>query len=92
MAKIALVVRTMVTGKIFQIEFSAVASLQVVLIWDSESNLVKAVTETSGDFVYENLFVTVRQQKPGDCLPIEVAWKDASQCYSPLLARVQIVQ
>lgn len=63
MAKLAVVVRTMVTGKIFKIEFSAVAALQVVLVWDEEEKLVKAVTHNSGDFVYENLLVKVREKK-----------------------------
>lgn len=65
MAKIAMVVRTMLTGKIFKIEFSAVSSLQVVLVWDEESKLVKAVTHGSGDFVYENLLVMVREKRAG---------------------------
>jgi len=73
MAKLAMVVRTMRSGKIFKIEFSAVASLQVVLIWDEDSTLVKAVTQSSGDFVYENLMVTVRQRN-GESLSKGPRW------------------
>ena len=65
MAKLAMVVRTMQTGKIFKIEFSVVASLQVVLVWDDEERLVKAVTQGSGDFVFENLMVSVRERNDG---------------------------
>jgi len=74
MAKLAMVVRTMQTGKIFKIEFSAVASLQVVLVWDDEERLVKAVTVGSGDFVYENLMVSVREKNDDDMLSKGSRW------------------
>jgi len=66
MAQIAMTVRTMLTGKIFKIEFAASASPPyAVHVRDEAGTIVKSVTHGSGSFVYENLVVSVREKKHG---------------------------
>jgi len=64
MAQLAMTVRTMLTGRIFKIEFAATASPPyIVHVRDEAGAIVKSVTHGSGNFVYENLVVSVRGER-----------------------------
>ena len=70
MAQLAMTVRTIVTGKIFTIEFSASAAPpHVVIVRDEAGKVIKKVTHGSGNYVHENLVVSVRDKKHGERTP-----------------------
>jgi len=63
MAQLAMTVRTMLTGKVFTIEFSAsTAPPQQVVVRDAAGKIAKTVTHGSGNFIFENLVVSVREK------------------------------
>ena len=70
MAKFAMKVRTMLTGKTFTIEYAAAsAPPHRIVVRDEAGAIVKTVTHGSGNFVYENLVVSMRVRDS------ERAWK-----------------
>ena len=59
-------VRSVRSAKIFTVEFTAsVAPPHHVIIRDSDGNLVKTATHGSGNFVFEDLVVSVRERRHG---------------------------
>jgi len=66
MAQLAMKVRSARSAKIFTVEFTAsVAPPHHVLIRDADGNLAKTATHGSGNFVFEDLVVSVRERRHG---------------------------
>jgi len=67
MAQLAMVVRTVLTGTLFTVEFSATAAppQKVIVRKQASGKVVKIVTHGSGNFVFENLVVSVRERRHG---------------------------
>ena len=66
MAQLAMTVRTVLTGKVLTVEFSASAAPpHNVVIRDASGKVLKVVSHGSGNFVFENLVVSVREKRHG---------------------------
>jgi len=73
MAQMAMSVRTMLTGKLFTIEYAATAKPpHKIIVRDEAGKVAKIVTHGSGNFVFENLVVSMRVRES------ERSWKQGT--------------
>jgi len=65
MQAIALKTRTALTGQIVTVEFAASPTATKAFVRDSAGNLIKAVSHGSGEWAFENVRISMREQKHG---------------------------